>query len=341
MPKRILVCTDAWRPQLNGVVRTYERLAREVRAFGTELVFLSPSGFPTVPAPTYPEIRLALVTPGQVARRIASLAPDAIHIATEGPIGLAARRACRRLGRPFTTTYHTRFPEYLAARFPVRAAWGYRFQRWFHNGGAGMMVSAPSLADELAQRGFRNILAWRRGVDTTLFRPRDRAERLFGNERPVFLYVGRVAVEKNLEAFLGLDLPGRKVVVGDGPARARLAQRYPECRFTGAQEGEALARAYASADVFVFPSLTDTFANVLLEAMASGLPVAAYPVTGPKDLVIDGRTGALDEDLGKAALRALALTDGRRAARRHAEGFSWAASAESFLANIARANGRL
>ena len=332
-PLRILVATDAWRPQVNGVVRTYEHLSEETRPLGAELVFLTPEGHPTVPLPSYPEIRLALVGRRRVASAYDQAGAHYLHIATEGPIGLAARRFARDRRLPFTTSFHTRFADYLSARLPIPVGWGYAMQRRFHNAGAGMMVSTDSLAKELRQRGFENILAWTRGVDTELFRPRP--DRLFGSG-PVFLYVGRVAVEKNLEAFLDLDLAGQKVVVGGGPALNQLGVRYPEAVFTGPQFGETLARHYASADVFVFPSLTDTFGIVLLEAMASGVPVAAFPVTGPLDVVADGVSGVLAKDLGEAARRALKLD--REAVRQHALGFSWRSAAIMFLANVIDAN---
>ena len=331
---RLLIASDAWRPQVNGVVRTYEGVVGRLPEFGWTADVLSPSEFKTVPMPTYPEIRLALSTPRQVARRIVTFAPDYIHIATEGPIGMMARRYCRLAGRPFTTSYHTKFPEYLAARFPFRESWSYAMLRGFHNAGAGVMVATPSLADDLRGKGFRQILPWTRGVDTELYRPRP--DRVFGAEVPVFAYVGRVAVEKNIEAFLKLDLPGKKVVVGSGPQLEQLSARYPDVLFTGPKFGEDLARCYASADVFVFPSLTDTFGIVLLEAMASGVPVAAYPVTGPQDVVADGRSGVLNEDLGAAALQALELD--RAACREYALGFSWTKCVQLFVDNIVSAN---
>jgi glycosyltransferase involved in cell wall biosynthesis len=301
---RILIATDAWRPQINGVVRTYETLKAECAKLGAEIAFLTPSAFRTLPCPTYPEIRLALMRRKHAADEIAAFSPDYIHVATEGPIGLATRRHCLRIGRRFTTSYHTRFPEYVSARFPVPESWGYALERWFHNAGAGTMVATPSLLSELRGKGLSRLLPWSRGVDTTLFRPRD--VRLFG-EGPVFLYVGRVSVEKNLGAFLALDLPGRKAVVGGGPQLEALRKAYPDVIFTGPLSGEALGEAYASADVFVFPSRTDTYGVVLLEALASGLPVAAYPVTGPRDVIPHGEVGWLDEDLRKAALQALKI----------------------------------
>jgi glycosyltransferase involved in cell wall biosynthesis len=330
---RVLVATDAWHPQVNGVVRTYERLALEAPALGFEISFLAPPLFRTLPCPTYPEIRLALAGPRAIARHIERMRPDFIHIATEGPIGLMTRRYCRKTRWPFTTSYHTRFPEYVAARLPVPEDWCYGLQRRFHNGSAGTFVATPSLAAELKARGFERLMLWSRGVDTELFKPRN--VRLFG-EPPVFLYVGRIAVEKNIKAFLDLDLPGRKVLVGGGPQAAELQRRYPDALFTGPREGEALAEAYASADVFVFPSLTDTFGLVLLEALAAGVPVAAYPVNGPLDVITDPRAGVLGSDLKGAALRALDLDRG--AARAHALRFSWENSARQFIENVLAAH---
>jgi glycosyltransferase involved in cell wall biosynthesis len=332
---RILIATDAWKPQMNGVVNTYVNLEREAGKAGLGLCFLTPAGFRTVPMPTYPEIRLALAGPSDVARRVEQDKPDFIHIATEGPIGLAARRYCLREGRRFTTSYHTRFPEYLAARFPAPLSWGYRFERWFHNAGAGVMAASRSLCEELTAQGIKNVHRWSRGVDLVRFRPRN-ADR-FGLPRPIFLYAGRVAVEKNLEAFLSLDLPGSKAVVGGGPQLEDLRRRFPSVAFTGPKFGDDLAEHYASADVFVFPSLTDTFGNVMLEALASGLPVAAYNVMGPKDVVADSRVGVLGDDLRESALAALELDRG--ACRDYAELFSWAACAKRFRDIVAEANG--
>jgi glycosyltransferase involved in cell wall biosynthesis len=330
---RVLIATDAWHPQVNGVVRTYERVALEADKLGFEFAFLAPTAFRTLPCPTYPEIRLSLAGPGAIARHIEAARPDFIHIATEGPIGLMTRRYCRKRKRPFTTSYHTRFPEYVSARFPVPERWCYALQRRFHAGAAGTFVATQSLSDELASRGFERLMLWSRGVDTQLFRPRK--ARLFG-EGPVFLYVGRVAVEKNVKAFLDLDLPGRKVVVGSGPQDEELRRLYPDVLFAGPKEGEELARAYASADAFVFPSLTDTFGLVLLEALASGVPVAAYPVNGPNDVITDPAAGVLSRDLRQAALAALDLD--RDAARAHALRYDWENSARQFLDNVLTAN---
>ncbi len=332
---RILVATDAWHPQVNGVVRTYERVASEARALGVEMTFLTPSHFRSLPCPAYPGIRLAVPSRRRARELIDRAAPDLIHVATEGPVGLMARAYCRRRGRPFTTSYHTKFPEYVSALLSIPPSWCFALMRRFHNSGVGTMVATASLRAELGRRGFVRLLPWTRGVDTDLFRPRD--VRLFGSDQPVFLYVGRVSKEKNLEAFLDADLPGVKAVVGGGPHLAALRQRYPRAVFTGPKEGAELAAHYASADVFVFPSRTDTFGLVLLEAMACGVPVAAYPVTGPLDVVTQGVSGVLDEDLAAAARSALKLDRAR--VREDAFRFSWAKTAELFVSNIETACG--
>ena len=334
---RILIVTDAWHPQVNGVVRTLQHLADCLAATRITVGFLTPDGFRTLPLPSYPEIRLALARPARVARQIAAFAPDHVHIATEGPLGILARRACRSSGLIFTTSYHTRFPEYLRARLPVPERWIYWWLRRFHNAGAGTLVATPSLGKELAAHGFANVRLWTRGVDTELYRP-DRIKTL-DLPRPIFLTVGRVAVEKNLPAFLDLDLPGSKVVVGDGPALAALKRRYPHVTFLGTHTGTDLAEIYASSDVFVFPSRTDTFGIVLLEALASGLPVAAYNVTGPADIFADGVGGVLSDELGQAAIAALSID--RETARRKAASFSWAGCAALFMRHIRAAHPEL
>lgn len=330
---RIALVTDAWFPQINGVVRTLSRVKQELEALGHTIEAIAPSDFRTIPCPTYPEIRLALFPGRGVRRRLEAFRPDAIHIATEAPLGFAARRYCLKRRLPFTTSYHTRFPEYVSARFPVPLSWGYRVMRRFHRPSAGVMVATKSLADELSSRGFANLRPWTRGVELSLFHPRPGDTPPVALPKPVFLYVGRVAVEKNIAAFLELELPGSKMVVGGGPQLEELKRRYPSVCFTGPKQGEELARHYAAADVFVFPSLTDTFGLVVLEALASGLPVAAFPVTGPKDVLAGSGAGALDQDLRQAALAALALDPA--AARRHAEGFSWPHTAKLFLENLA------
>ncbi len=328
--RKILFVTDAWRPQVNGVVRTLARMELHLPRFGVEPVFLSPDGYRTFALPTYPAIRLALPPPGAVQRRIEDCNPDHIHIVTEGPLGLLARRVCMRQGRPFTTNYHTRFPEYISARLPIPEALTYSLLRRFHNSGAATLVATRSLQNELGGRGFTRVRPWTRGVDTDLFTP-DRREDL-GLPRPVFLYVGRVAVEKTIEDFLSLDLPGSKVVVGVGPALDGLRARFPRAHFLGHRINGDLARIYASSDVFVFPSRTDTFGIVLLEAIASGLTVAAYPVTGPADIFADGVGGALSNNLREAALDALRLD--RDAARQKALTYGWDDCAAMLLERI-------
>ena len=335
--QRILIVTDAWHPQVNGVVRTLATVAGELRAMGHVVEVIGPDRFRTVPCPSYPDIRLALLPGRRIGAMIAAFRPDALHIATEGPLGLAARRWAIRTGFSFTTAFHTRFAEYVAARvrLPVRPI--YAWMRRFHAAAEGTMVATESLRAELAARGFGHLRAWSRGVDLDLFRPEPREA--WDLPRPVFVYVGRVAVEKNIGAFLDLDLPGSKVVVGGGPQLAALRRRYPTTLFTGPRHGAALASAYAGADAFVFPSLTDTFGLVLLEALACGTPVAAFPVTGPIDVLAGaaGRIGAVDTDLRAAALAALGAD--RAACRAHAEGFAWRACAEVFLSHLVPAEG--
>jgi glycosyltransferase involved in cell wall biosynthesis len=326
---RILVATDAWHPQVNGVVRTLTMMADAAKNFGVEVGFLTPQSFRTVALPSYPDLRVALPYQAKIARLIADARPDSIHIATEGPIGLLVRRYCRKHRLPFTTSFHTRFPEYISARMPVPESWIWAALRRFHGASQAVMAATPALAGELRARGFRNVVLWPRGVDTSQFYPRPAD---LGLPRPVFICVGRVAVEKNLEAFLDLDLPGSKVIVGDGPELASLARKYPQAVFLGARQGEALAEAYAAADVFVFPSRTDTFGLVLLEALASGLPVAAFPVTGPRDVIGTAPVGALNEDLREACLAALKISP--QACLEFAAGHTWEASARSFVENI-------
>jgi|APCry1669189844_1035258.scaffolds.fasta_scaffold27838_1 glycosyltransferase involved in cell wall biosynthesis len=324
---RILIVTDAWKPQVNGVVRTLTETSRELTQFGHQVDMITPLEFKTLPCPTYPDIRLSILPYRQVARRIAELAPHAIHIATEGPLGLAARRYCLRHKLAFTTAYHTRFPEYIAARTRLPLSISYAWMRHFHNAGAATMVPTQSIADDLRARGFTKVVLWSRGVDTSLFTPGER-DRLDESNAPRFVYIGRVAVEKNIEAFLKLELPGSKWVVGDGPLMARLQREYPEVHFAGVFPQNELARFYRAADVFVFPSLTDTFGLVLLEAMACGTPVAAYPVAGPLDVVGNSGAGVLADDLRQACLDAMRID--RSHVRRVAEGFSWAAAARQF-----------
>lgn len=333
LPARILIVSDAWLPQVNGVVRTLSTVAAELTAMGHAVEVIGPDRFRTVPLPTYPDIRLAVLPRRKLDRMIEAYAPDALHIATEGPLGLSARAWATKRGCAFTTAFHTRFPEYVQARTGLPAAALYPGFRWFHRAGQGIMVATESLRADLQQRGFERIRPWSRGVDLDLFNPGDR-DRFEGLARPVFVYVGRVAVEKNIRAFLTLALPGSKVVVGGGPQLAQLKRDFPTVTFTGPRYGAALSRSYAGADVFVFPSLTDTFGLVILEALASGTPVAAFPVTGPKDVLANAaaKVGALNTDLRAACLEALEAD--RAACRAYAERFSWRACAETFLSHL-------
>jgi glycosyltransferase involved in cell wall biosynthesis len=327
---RILVATDAWHPQLNGVVRTLTMMAEAAEGFGVQISFLTPQSFRTFAMPSYPDLRLALPGPAKTAQLIEQAQPDSIHIATEGPIGLLVRRYCRKHRLSFSTSFHTRFPEYISARLPIPESWSWAALRRFHGPSQAVMAATPALAAELRARGFRNVVLWPRGVDARLFHPR---EVDLGLPRPIFVCVGRVAVEKNLEAFLELDLPGTKLIVGDGPARASLARKYPQAVFLGARQGEELAQAYAAADVFVFPSRTDTFGLVLLEALASGLPVAAFPVTGPRDVIGTAPVGVLNDDLRIACLSALEVSP--QACLAFAQKHTWEASARAFVDQMA------
>jgi glycosyltransferase involved in cell wall biosynthesis len=333
---RVLIATDAWEPQVNGVVRTLNRTIAEMRDMGHEVEVVSPDQFTTLPMPTYPEIRLAIGSYEPMQERFKAFEPEAIHIATEGPVGLAARRLCIEWKLPFTTSYHTRFPEYISARLPAPLAAGYAYMRWFHRPSGRVMVATPTMREELEKRGFRNLSQWTRGVDLEQFKTRemgaDTPDVMGDLPRPIFLNVGRVAVEKNIEAFLALDLPGSKVVVGDGPSREELAVQYPKVQFVGSKFGEELARYFAQADVFVFPSLTDTFGLVILEAMGAGTPVAGYPAPGPIDLIPGSGAGFVDDDLRQACLDCLTLD--RAAVRAYALKFTWRASAEEFVRNL-------
>ena len=328
---KIAVVIDTWLPEVNGVVTTMHKIVDELKGLGHDPQVLSHNqGFTTIPMPGYSSIRLALFPQRKVNQWLDALQPDAIHISTEGPLGAAARRYCVKRGLRFTTCYHTKFPEYIRARAPIPLSVGYAWIRNFHKPASRLMVSTPSLMSELKSRGFKNLVHWGKGVDTELFRPR--GKEFLSDPRPIFMYLGRVAVEKNIEAFLKLDLPGPMYVVGDGPDLETLKKRYPKVHFTGFRRGEELAKTLSAAEVFVFPSLTDTFGLVLLEAMACGVPVAAFPVTGPVDVVQQGVTGYCDEDLKKAAVECLKL-DGKKC-RAYAEKFSWKAAAEEFLRNM-------
>lgn len=331
---KILIVTDAWHPQVNGVVRTLDNVIRVLSEQGYGIEVISPDQFYSFPMPSYSEIRLAVALSSTLRERITNADPQAIHIATEGPLGLAAAKACVKLGRDFTTSYHTRFPEYLNARIPVPVDWTYAWLRRFHNKGKGCLVATQSVRDDLAARGFKNLMHWTRGVDRTQFNPDRRNENfLSGHPRPFFVNVGRLAVEKNVDAFLDLDLPGTKIVVGDGPDRARLRKSAPEAVFLGEKHGAELAEAYASSDVFVFPSLTDTFGNVITEAMACGTPVAAFPVAGPKDILFnvdaEQRAGIIDSDLRRACIAALEIPRDR--VEMASREYTWEKCADQFL----------
>jgi glycosyltransferase involved in cell wall biosynthesis len=328
---KVLIVTDAWRPQVNGVVTTLEMLGRELAALGHEVRYATPEGRFTLPLPTYPEIRLAFFPRKGLEKLIGEFAPDAVHIATEGTMGLSARAICLEHGIEFTTAFHTRYPEYVHARFPfIPERWVWSFERWFHARGVATMARTPAMKRELEAQGFRNVRLWEGGVDMSVFRPIADAALPFA--KPIFLYVGRVAIEKNVEAFLKLDLPGTKVVVGPGPAREALARRYPDAKFLGPKSGEDLVHAYAASDVTVFPSLTDTFGLVMLEALACGTPVVTFPREVMLDVVGNCPAAALDEDLRAACLRALTLP--RDQARAFAQKHSARASTRQFLGNL-------
>ena len=325
---RILIATDAWSPQVNGVVRTLTALIAELRQRGHHVTALTPEGRRSLPLPFYTEIGLTRVTAKEIGREIDEVRPQAIHIVTEGPIGWAARKACLRRGLPFTTAFHTRFAEYAAARLPVPGVkqLGWLILRHFHKPSNAVMVPTQRVADELASWGFRNLKVWTRGVDRSLFRPY--GEDVLGYPRPILLYAGRLAVEKGIEDFLRLDMPGTKVLVGDGPERSVLEPRYPDAVFLGYRKNGNYARILAAADVLVFPSRTDTFGLVMLEAMASGTPVAAYDVPSPCDVIAHGITGCLDRDLRQAVAGALKLD--RAAVVEGASRFSWPRTADMF-----------
>jgi glycosyltransferase involved in cell wall biosynthesis len=327
---RIAIVTDAWHPQVNGVVKTLSTTAEQLERWGHTTLVVEPGLFKTFPCPTYPEIRLAWFPSQRIDALLSDFKPDAMHIATEGTLGSAARRWCLQNQFPFTTSYHTQFPEYIRARMPIPLAATYAYLRNFHGAAARTMVATPTMQRQLETRGFKNIARWSRGVDLELFKPQRKDYLAF--PRPIWIYVGRVAVEKNIEDFLRMPAPGTKVVVGDGPAFAELQTKYPHIQFVGYKFGADLAAHVASADVFVFPSRTDTFGLVLLEAMACGVPVASYPVTGPIDVIEHGMSGAMNEDLGAAA-RAALLLDPQKC-REHALRYSWQAATEQFLKNL-------
>jgi len=332
-PHSIAIVTDAWHPQTNGVVRTLSTTCDVLRSWGHDVTVISPEAYPSIPAPTYPEIRLALTVPGAVGRRLAGIAPDAVHIATEGPLGFAARRYCRSRRIPFTTAYHTQFPDYLARRTGLPAAVFWPYIRWFHRPAEAIMVATGTIRAQLGEHGLNRLTHWSRGVDLACFSPTALPPPEYaGLPGPILLYVGRIAVEKNIEAFLACPYPGTKVVVGDGPARAALAAKFPGAVFLGKRMGAHLAGCYAGADVLVFPSRTDTFGLVMIEALACGTPVAAFPVPGPLDIVTD-TVGALSEDLARA-IDAARYCD-RAACAAHGASYSWEAATRQFVSGLA------
>jgi glycosyltransferase involved in cell wall biosynthesis len=323
---RIAIVSDAWRPQINGVVRTIETIVKLLQADGHEIEVFGPDRFRTLPCPTYPEIRLSLFPSARLNHMLKLFAPDAIHLVTEGPLGWAARNFCLARDIPFTSAYHTRFPEYVRARIRLPLSWSYAFVRRFHAPSAAVLVVAQSIRDELAARDFKNLMPWSRGVDIAAFRPQPREE--LKDVRPIWLYAGRLAVEKNIKAFLETDLPGTKWVVGGGPQMKELQRHYKDVRFFGSVDTEELSRRYAQSDCFVFPSRTDTFGLVMVEALASGVPVAAYPVPGPLDVVTTPKVGALNEDLRTACMAAIGCDPVD--CRAHAETFTWEQCARQF-----------
>jgi len=327
---KIMIVTDAWEPQVNGVVRTLKNTRDELEAMGHRVDFLTPLEFNTVPCHTYPDISLSVLSGRKVGTRLREFDADALHLATEGPLGMAARAYAIKHGLPFTTAYHTRFPEYVHARLRIPLSWTYAFLRWFHGTSRAVLAPTEVVRHDLEEVGFNNVRLWSRGVDPGIFRPQP-VQRL-GTTHPIFLHVGRVAVEKNIEAFLELDLPGSKWVAGEGPALEGIKRRHPQAHYLGVLSQEELAQVYASADVFVFPSRTDTFGLVLLEALACGLPVAAYPVTGPLDVIGDSSAGALDQDLRAACLRAVGLK--REDAVEHSRRYSWRTATEQFVGQL-------
>ncbi len=329
---KIAIVTDAWEPQVNGVVTTLKTTQKTLIELGNTVEVYTSTAFKSIPCPTYPEIRLALNPKSQLKKSLNSFKPNAVHIATEGPMGLAARSICKKNNWVFTTSYHTQFPEYIRERFPIPLKTSYTFFRWFHSGAVRTMVGTQHQKDLLVSHGFSNLVRWPRGVDTEIFKPED--EHFLDAPRPIWVYVGRVAIEKNIEAYLELDLPGTKFVIGNGPAYDELNAKYNDIKFVGYKFGKELAQYIAAADVFVFPSKTDTFGIVMLEAMACGVPVAAYPVTGPIDVVNNNLTGCLNDDLKQAALCALELD--KKACLKQASEYTWVKATNKFFSNLAR-----
>ena len=331
MTLRIAFITDAWHPQINGVVTTIQNTCTALERSGHHIKLISPDQFKSIPCPSYPSIRLALACQKKLSRLLDEFNPQRIHIATEGPLGIAARKYCLKNNLAFTTSFHTLFAEYVNLRFKIPVSWGYGFLRWFHAPAKKVMVATPSIESDLVARGFKNnFVRWSRGVDPDFYHPRDKA--FLALPRPLSMFVGRVAIEKNIEAFLSLDMPGTKMVVGDGPQLKELKAKFPDAIFVGFLTGEPLAKHMAAADVLVFPSLTDTFGIVMLDALASGVPVAAYPVTGPLDVITSDKVGKLDKNLKNAVIAALQLNG--QDCRNYALKFSWANCTEQFFNNL-------
>lgn len=331
---KIALISDAWHPQINGVVTTLSNTCAALLRLGHSVELITPDLFRTWPCPGYPDVGMAFLCGPKLRPILKAFQPDAIHLATESSIGFAARRYCRHYGYRYTTSFHSRFPEYFKLRAGVPLSVTYTYLRWFHERSTRVMVSTESLQNELSRKGFKHLALWSRGVDSDLFRPRDKG--FIRDQRPIFMYTGRVAIEKNVEDFLKLDLPGTRYIIGDGPQRLELEQKYPAARFLGYQTGETLARYLAAADVMVFPSRNDTFGLVILEALACGVPVAAYPVQGPKDVLQDARAGILHNDLREAAFKALSLNP--HDCRRYALQYSWDNCARQFVSHLTPLN---
>lgn len=332
MPSKIAFITDAWHPQINGVVTTIDNTCKTLKAEGNQILMITPDQFNTVPCPSYPSIKLSIFCYPKVKRLLDEYQPDHIHIATEGPLGLAARKYCLKHKLAFTTSFHTLFAEYINLRLKIPVSWGYRLLHWFHKPASRIMIATEKVEADLANRGFKKekFARWSRGVDTERFRPRTKDYLTYS--RPISMYVGRIAIEKNLDAFLTLSIPGTKVVVGDGPQMNKLKKHYSEVIFAGFETGEPLAKTMAAADVFVFPSRTDTFGIVMLDALACGVPVAAYPVQGPLDVLVDNKTGCMRENLQEAFYSALELNS--EDCRQQALKYSWQNCSAQFLNNL-------
>jgi glycosyltransferase involved in cell wall biosynthesis len=327
---RILLVTDAWHPQINGVVRTMEKMAEELKKMGQEIFFITPQDYRTIPCPTYPEIRLSINAYPKVYRKIREINPNVVHIATEGPLGFFARGYCIDHKIHFTTSYHTKFPEYIKQRFKIPLKITYAYLRFFHKRAAKILVTTPTMVKELSSRGFKNLVVWARGVDHSVFS--NTPKKKLSYKSPIFIYVGRVAIEKNIKTFLNLKLEGSKIVIGDGPQLNELKKKYTEINFLGAMNEKEIAAYLAASDVFVFPSKTDTFGIVIIEALAAGVPVAAYPVPGPIDILQGTSVDCLDEDLSISIKKALKIN--REDCKKVSEKYTWENCAKIFLDSI-------